>query len=201
MQPTPAGVAIAAVSASFALGLLAKALAVSGRRSVHGADTARLEPLTVAARAESSRMLQIATDDAAAFETYLASARLPRTTDRERLERRQALESAFRRTIDLPLSAARSASAGLKLCVDGIPMTHVMVVADLAAAATLLAGALRAFLLCAESNVRLLAPESPAYRELIAHEASRHERAHHQAQEVLDRVAAALEAAEPGREP
>lgn len=201
MHPTPAGVAVAAVSASFAFGLLAKALAVSGRRCAHAADLAKLEPLTVAARAESSGMLQLATDDAAAFEAYLASARLPRATDRERLERRQALESALRRTIDLPLSAARSASAGLQLCVDAISMTHLMVVADLAAAATLLAGALRAFRLCAESNVRQLAPESPSYRELLANEAGRHERALHQAEEVLDRVAAALEAAGPGREP
>lgn len=201
MRPTPAGVAVAAVSASFAFGLLAKALAVSGSRSAHAADVAKLEPLTVAARAQSSRMLQLAADDAAAFEAYLASARLPRATDQERSERRQSLESALRRTIELPLAAARSASAGLQLCVDAVSMTHLVVVADLAAASTLLAGALRAFLFCAESNVRQLAPESPSYRELLANEAGRHARALQQTEEVLDRVAAALEAAGPSRNP
>lgn len=199
-HPTPAGVAIAAVSASFALGLLAKALAVSGRKSTHSADTARLEPLAATARAESSRMLQLAADDAAAFEAYLASARLPRATEQEQLERRRALDDALRRTIDVPLAAARSAAAGLELCVEAVSMTHRVVLADLGTAATLLSGALRAFRLCAESNVRQLAPATPSYRELLAGEERRHRLALQQGEEVLERVAAALEAAGASRQ-
>ena len=48
-HPLPAGVAIAAVSAGFALGLVAKVLTVVGRRATPPADAARLEPLTAAA--------------------------------------------------------------------------------------------------------------------------------------------------------
>ena len=80
-------------------------------------------------------------------------------------------------------------------------MTHVVVLADLAAAATLLTGALRVFLLCAESNVRQLAKETPSYRELLTNESDRHERALLQGEEVLERVAEALRAADPNRPP
>ncbi|MGH8298123.1 MAG: cyclodeaminase/cyclohydrolase family protein [Steroidobacteraceae bacterium] len=196
-HPTPAGVAVAAVSASFAFGLLAKALAVSGRRDARSVNLAKLEPLTAAVRAESSRMLQLADDDIAAFEAYLAGARLPHATDRERLERRQALDSALRQAIDLPLAAARSAAVGLQLCAEAVSMTHLVVLADLATAVTLLSGALRAFLLCAGSNVRQLAPETSSHRELLAKETDRHKRVLRQAEEVLERVTGALEAAAP----
>lgn len=151
--------------------------------------------MTAAARAESSRLLQLATDDIAAFGAYLAGTRMPRSTDRERLERQQALDRALRRAIDLPLAGARSAAAGLRLCVEAVSVTHLVVLADLGTAVTLLSGALRAFLLCAESNVSQLAPETSSHRELLAKESEPHRQALRQAEEVLDRVAAALEAA------
>lgn len=200
-RPTPAGVAVAAVSASFAFGLLAKALAVSGRRDARSVNCAKLEPLTAAARAESNRMLQLAADDIAAFEAYLASARLPHATDQESLARRQAVDSALRQTIDLPFAAARSAAAGLQLCADAVAMTHLVVLADLATAVTLLSGALRAFLICAESNVRQLAPRISPHREQLANETDRHKPSLRQAEEVLEQIATALEAADPSREP
>lgn len=200
-QPTPAGVAVAAVSASFAFGLLAKALAVSGRKDARSANLAKLEPLTAAARAESSRMLQLADGDIAAFEAYLAGARLPQATDQERLQRRQALDSALRQAIDLPLAAARSAAAGVQMCAEAVPMTHLVVLADLAAAVTLLSGALRTFLLCAQSNVTQLAPEASSHREQLAEEADLYKRALRQSKEVLKRVATALAVARPSRQP
>jgi methenyltetrahydrofolate cyclohydrolase len=198
-HPTPAGVAVAAVSASFAFGLLAKGLAVSARRDAQSVTSGKLEPLAAAARAESSRMLQLASDDMAAFEAYLAAARLPRSSDRERRERQKALDAALRQAIDLPLAGARSAAAGVRLCAEAASVTHLVVLADLATAVTLLAGALRAFLLCAHSNVSQLAPQTSSHRELLASESNTHQQALRQAQELLDRVAAALEAARAKR--
>jgi methenyltetrahydrofolate cyclohydrolase len=193
-HPTPAGVAVAAVSASFAFGLLGKALAVSGRKKALSDDHTKLEPLAAAARAESSRMLQLAAEDIAAFEAYLAATRLPHSNDRERLERRQALDSPLRQAIDLPLAAARSAAAGLQLCAEAVSVTHLAVLADVAAAITLMSGALRAFLLCAESNVRQLAPDTSPFRDLLANETDRQKCALRQAEEALERVAAAFAA-------
>jgi formiminotetrahydrofolate cyclodeaminase len=198
-HPTPAGVAVAAVSASFAFGLIAKALAVSGRKDAHSGGLGKLEPLVAAARAESSRMLQLASDDGAAFEAYLSATRMPRATEQERLERQRALDAALHQAIDLPLAAARSAAAGLELCAEARPVTHLVVLADLATAVTLLGGALRAYLFCAQSNVGQLAPESSALRARVASESERHQRSLRQAEELLERIAASLDAARAKR--
>lgn len=197
-HPTPAGVAVAAVSASLAVGLLAKALTVSGRKEAHSDDRAQLESLVAAARAESSRLLQLADDDTAAFEAFLTATRSPRSTDPERLERQQAIDSALRRTIDVPLAAARSAAAGVRLCAEAVSMTHLVVLADLAVAATLLTSALRAFLLCAESNVEQLAPAASSYRAMLVNEVESHKQTLREAESVLERVATTLRIAVPG---
>jgi formiminotetrahydrofolate cyclodeaminase len=198
-QPAPAGVAVAAVSAGFALGLLAKVLVVSGRRKELSAHRARLESMTAATQAASERMLQLAGDDSAAFEGYLAARRLPRATEQEREERERVVHAAVRRTIAVPLAAAQEAAAGLRLCSDACGLIPPALIADLGVTATLLASALRAFLLCAESNVRQLAPDPASYRELLATGKDLKEQALAQAEAVLERAAAAVTAAASGR--
>lgn len=187
-QPMPAGVAIAAVSAGFALGLVAKVLAITGRRHTPPETAARLEPLAAAAQAASRRMLQLAGDDVAAFEAYLAARRLPRASESEREARQQAIDSAVRRAIELPLAAAEEAATGLRLCGEVSTFTPAALTADLGVTADLLAGALRGFLLCAESNVRQLALEGASFRERVATETQRHAQALRLAVAVLERA-------------
>ncbi len=193
-NPTPAGVALAAVSASLGLGLLAKVVIVSGRRKEFSGNLAKLEALAGAAQAESKRMLQLAQEDMAAFDAYMASARLPRSTDQERGERQRAIDSAIRKTIDVPLAAARAAASGLELCAKASGLTHPAVIADLGAAATLLSGALRVFLMCAESNIRQLAAGSSSYGDKFAAGTEWQQRAFRQEERVLEHVAATLAA-------
>jgi methenyltetrahydrofolate cyclohydrolase len=178
-RPMPAGVAIAAVSAGFALGLVVKVLAVGGRRNELAEDTPRLERLTAATQAASHRMLQLAGEDVAAFEAYL--------TGSEQKTRQQAIDSAVRHAIDLPLAAAQKAAAGLQLCSDVSAFTPPALIADLGVAATLLASALRGFLLCAEANVRQLAADAAPYRERLASETKLHEQALRQAEAIVAR--------------
>jgi methenyltetrahydrofolate cyclohydrolase len=192
-HPMPAGVAIAAVSAGFALGLAAKVLGVSGRRNPLPAEASTLEPLAAAAQAASQRMLQLAGDDVAAFGAYLTARRLPHSTESESQARRQAIDAAVRRTVDVPLAAAHETAAGLQLCGELSAFTPPALVADLGVIATLLASALRGFLLCAESNVRNLAPSTASLHERVATEAQRHAPAFGIAEAVLERTRAALE--------
>lgn len=200
-QPTPAGVAIAAVSAGLALALVAKVLAVSGRHDKHAENAAVMGPLTTAAQTGSQRVSQLAADDVAAFEAYLAARRLPHTSGSERQRREQAINSAVRRAIELPLSAAQEAAAGLQLCKQVCAFVPPALTADLGVAAALLASALRAFLLCAESNVSQLAPET-SLRERVATETERHASAFQVADTVLEHVkTAAQTTAKPGNEP
>lgn len=202
-RPMPAGVAIAAVSAGFALGLIAKVLAVSGRHKPLPEFAARLEPLAAAAQAASQRMLQLAGDDIAAFEAYLTARRLPRATEAERQARQQSIDSAIRRTIDLPLAAAQETAAGLRLCSEASTFTPLALAADLGVTAGLLAGALRGFLLCAESNAGQLPPESASDRERVATEVDQCAQAFRTADALVERArtTVATNAVTPRREP
>lgn len=192
-HPMPAGVAIAAVSAGFALGLAAKVLGVSGRQNPLPANASTLEPLVAAAQAASQRMLQLANADVAAFGAYLTARRLPHSTESETQARRQAIDTAVRHAVDVPLAAAHEAAAGLRLCDELSAFIPPALVADLGVIASLLASALRGFLLCAESNVRNLAPNAASLRERVAIEAQRNATAFGIAEAVLERTRAALE--------
>lgn len=184
--PTPAGVAVAAVTTAFALSLLAKVLTIGAHRKEPSGPVAKLESLAAAAQAASQRMLQLASDDSIAFEAYLTARRMAHGTDSERQARQRAMDSAIGRAIDLPLEAAQEASAGLQVCAQTSAATPIELAADLGVAVTLLAGALRGFLLCADSNVRQLASEAASYRERLATESTRHEQALRQAQALLE---------------
>ncbi len=194
-HPMPAGVAIAAVSAGFALGLAAKVLRVSGRQNPLPADASRVELLAAAAQSASQRLLQLANADIAAFGAYLSARRLPHSMQAESQARLQAIDSAVRRTVDIPLAAAHEAAAGLRLCEELSAFTPAALLADLGVIASLLASALRGFLLCAQSNVRNLAPDTVSLRERVATEAQSHAAAFGIAAAVLERTRAALEIA------
>lgn len=200
-EPIPAGVAVAATSASFALGLLAKVLKVTGRKKGFSGDLAKVEKLAESARAESKHMMQLAEDDMAAFNDYMISARLPQGTDREREERNRAVNALVSKAIETPVAAARSAVSGISLCAEAVDMVHAIVAADLGAAASLLAGALRVFLLCADSNIRQLAPDPSAYRDVIPGRAEWESRAFGQADSVLRQVSAIIEGVASAKKP
>jgi formiminotetrahydrofolate cyclodeaminase len=191
-EPTPAGVAISAASASFALGLLAKIAKVSSRQKQFATASAKLESLGDAARSQAKRMLQFAEEDVAAFKAYVASSRLPQSTDREREDRQRAVNAAVRKAIEIPLTAARAAASGLELCSEASAATHTAVIADLGAAASLLASAMRVFLMCADSNLRQLALDPAPFREAFAGRSEWEHRASRHADAVLRHVASAI---------
>ena len=191
-DPTPAGVSIAATSASFALGLLAKVLKVSSRHKKFADSAAKLDSLCDAARSASKRMLQFAEEDNAAFNAYMTSNRLPQSTDREREERQRAVNAAVRKAIEVPLAAARSVASGLEFCSEACNLTHSAVVADLGAAASMLSSAMRVFLMCADSNLRQLALDPAPFREAFAARAEWEHRAARHAEAVQKHVASAI---------
>jgi formiminotetrahydrofolate cyclodeaminase len=201
-EPVPAGVAVAAVAASLALGLLAKVLKVSGKRKGFRGNLSKLESLVDSARAESKHMMRFAAGDMAVFKAYMASTRLPQRNAAELQQRKRAVDSAARKAIEMPVAAARAAASGIDLCAKATSMAHTFVAADLGAAALLLSSALRVFLVCADSNVRQLGSDTASYRGVTAglHELER--KAFRQADSVLKEVASAIEAAPTqGREP
>jgi len=162
-EPTPAGVAAASVSATLGISLLLKVLAIVARRRRFTGHTGKLSSLWEAAKNESVRLTQYADDDIAAYRAYLENRKLKIEDD----------AIALRGAIETPLHAAESALSSLDLCADAAGLVHGAVLADLATAAILLEGAIRAMLLSVEVNLQQLADgEISARSKLIGEKAS-----------------------------
>jgi formiminotetrahydrofolate cyclodeaminase len=125
-RPAPAGVAAAAVAANLGLSLLIKTLAITGG---HG-------DFLDAAHLEAAHLRGAADDDIGAV--------------MEVMRARDA--TAMRAAIETPLRAARAAVAGLELAAKA--SVKPSLAADLKAAQALLAGALRAILVCIDANLK-----------------------------------------------
>jgi formiminotetrahydrofolate cyclodeaminase len=175
-DPVPASVAISAVTASLALALLAKVLAIAGKKKDLGA-------LLDSARAESARLAILADEDIQAFNEYMECRRQGRE-----------LTAAVRKAIDVPMEAARSAVRGLELCVSAAGVVQGLTLADVGGAAGLLSAAVRAMLLSVDFNVRAMRPEERFAGE-IAGECRELELA---ALRHADEVARLVEASGPG---
>lgn len=144
MDPVPAGVAVAAVTASLALALLIKVIEITRGRKVFAGDPKQAEALIEGARRESIRLADLADEDVRVFHSYM------KTPARER-----AGGAAMKEAIRVPMDAARAAVRGLDLCRDVRTMGVTgLTAADLDAATTLLSSAVGVMLLSVEFNLR-----------------------------------------------
>lgn len=167
-RPVPAAACVSAVAASLALNLLMKVLEITANRKGFAGDREKLKALASAAKAAAAQLAGYADEDVAAFDAYLESIRLPKSTEEECDKRGRAIAATLDRAIQVPLASARSASSGIDLCTDAAALAPQSLVGDLAAAVALLAGSVRAFIVSAEFNVRQLADEPRAYDDVIA---------------------------------
>jgi formiminotetrahydrofolate cyclodeaminase len=157
----PAGVVVAAVTASLALALLTKVVEITRRRKTFAGDAHQAELLIAAARRESMRLADLADEDIRVFNNYM------KTPARERAD-----GAAMKEAIRVPMDAAGAAVRGLDLCRDARTMGVAgLTAADLDAATALLSGAVGVMLLSVESNLREI-PADDAFIDEIKAELS-----------------------------
>ena len=186
-DPSVAAVAVAAVAASTALGLIEMVLEITANRKSFQGDRKRIDTLVESARTESERLARYADEDPRAYSWYVHCLKMPKASESERAHREQALTDALHRATEVPLSAARAAMAGLNICAEAAEMAHGAVASDLGGAAMLLAGAVRAMLLSVDVNLKSLG-ESEFADQIAAERAELEERAERQAKTVRKRV-------------
>jgi formiminotetrahydrofolate cyclodeaminase len=156
-KTAPAGVTAAAVSARFGMALLIKALEITVKRRDFSGDAAALRLWIDAARKEAGALAEAANEDIAG--------------------------AAERKRIEIPMMAARAAAAGMDLCAEAAGVVGGALAADVGVAAMLLGSAVRAIVLCVDSNAGGIDAEER--RELERHAAVRQE-------DVMGRVSKAL---------
>ena len=167
VNPVPASVCASAVTATFALNLLCKVLGIPAQRKGFTGDVRKMEDLLESAKTTSACVRELADEDIAAFNSYLESVRLPKSNEQERDQRKRAIALSLDKVIQVPLNAARLAVSGMDLCVDAAGFVPTPLIAEVAAAASLLAGAVRGLIVSAEFNVRQLAGEPDIYNDAM----------------------------------
>jgi formiminotetrahydrofolate cyclodeaminase len=158
LEPVPAGVSAAAVSATLGLGLLIKVLEIASKRKDFAGDRQLVDTLVHDARNKSQMLAHLADEDIVAFHQYL-----------DCLRRKESTGAAIRKAIEIPLKIARASASGLALCEQATGLVHAFVAPDLGTAEELLTAAVRSTLLSVNSNLQQL-PEDEPYRVEVAAE-------------------------------
>jgi methenyltetrahydrofolate cyclohydrolase len=157
LEPVPAGVSAAAVSAIFGLGLLTKVLLVASRRKDFAGDRELVGKLLADARSNSEILSRLADEDIQAFHQYLDCVR-----------QKTPVDAAIRKAIEVPLNVARTAASGVDLCEAAAGLIHAVVAPDLGTATALLTAAVQSTLLTVKSNLQQLLDGDPYRIEVTA---------------------------------
>jgi len=157
VEPVPAGVSAAAVSATLGLGLLIKVLRIASKRKDFAGDRLFVDGLVHEAANKSQILTHLADEDVAAFHQYL-----------DCLRRKEPTGAALRKAIEIPLKIARASASGVQLCRQATSLVHAFVAPDLGTAEELLTAAVRSTLLTVNSNLQQLPEDDPYRAEVTA---------------------------------
>jgi methenyltetrahydrofolate cyclohydrolase len=149
-SPMPAGGALAAVTLSFAAALLQMCLAITEKKRP-GPGVAKLKEQTAEALAQ---LRGAADEDIAAFDSYIAALRLPKSDDDERQARDAARQSALMESTRVPLESLHRALHLSELAIEAVGEVSIVVLSDLGTALELLRASTRSLLLNVVTNLR-----------------------------------------------
>jgi formiminotetrahydrofolate cyclodeaminase len=150
-SPTPGGGAAAGVAAATGASLIAMVGRLTiGKEGFEDLD-ARMRSLVERADGERRVFLSLADEDAQAFESVMASFKLPKGTGEEKDSRTLAIQDAYEAAAAVPLRLAKRAVQLMELAEDATAMGNPHAASDgYSAGALLLAAALSAM-----ANVRI----------------------------------------------
>lgn len=150
LDPVPAGVSAAAVTATLGLALATKVLEIASKRKDFSGDRELAAGLLHQARNKSQILVQLAEEDIVVFRRYL-----------DALRRKESIDEARLKTIEIPLTVARTAVSGIALCEQAAGLIHAALAPDLVTARALLAAAAESTLATVKANLEQLPPGDP----------------------------------------
>lgn len=157
-DPVPGGGSAAALAGAMGAALVAMVAELTSGRPDSAQDQTTIAELRAAALARRALLLDLAEEDATAYESVVHARRMPKESEAEREARAAALRSAMVDAARVPLRTAVVAAEVLELAERMAPIGNRNAVSDAGVAALLAAAALRGALL----NVRINLPYLPA---------------------------------------
>ena len=136
--PTPGGGTASAVAGAMGAALTEMVVALTLGREKYASAHAAVRPIGEAARAARTQFLTLAREDADAYDDVVTARRLPKATDAEQAQRREALALANRRATEVPMRTAQLALRLLGLLPELVELGNPNAASDAGAAALLL---------------------------------------------------------------
>jgi formiminotetrahydrofolate cyclodeaminase len=107
-EPTPGGGAAAAVAGCLGGALVAMVASLSVGRPKYADHEALLQQAQTAGHELADRLLNLADEDAAAFDGFGVAMKMPRDTDEQKAARTRALQTAARAATDAPFKTVQA---------------------------------------------------------------------------------------------
>ena len=117
-DPTPGGGSAAALSGATGAALVAMVCAMAKTRTGAPEERGRLETALGWAREASSRLRSLVDEDSEAFDAVMAAYRLPKATDEEKAQRKQAITRAMSRATQVPVRTAEACLVVMRAAVE-----------------------------------------------------------------------------------
>ncbi|MFF2484713.1 cyclodeaminase/cyclohydrolase family protein [Paenibacillus sp. NPDC058071] len=155
-SPTPGGGSTAALAAALGAALATMAGKLSFCSAEEGCNVPPLELAVEKMTKLRPRFEQLFAEDMEAFETYLEALKLGRTGREEEVLRKQAVQLAAIRAVDVPLALMDTCRSGLAIAVSVVEHVRRDVLSDLGSGILLLETAALSAQLTADINLRAI---------------------------------------------
>jgi methenyltetrahydrofolate cyclohydrolase len=188
--PAPGGGAAAAVAAAMGASLVSMVCNLTLGKPKHAAYEAVMADVLRAAEDARRTALQLADDDARAFEGVIAAYKLPRATDAEKAERTRSIQDALAAAAQVPLRTAEVAAEVIRLAGRIVEGANPNVLSDVAVAAAIARAALESAAL--NVDVNLAAMTDAEHKRALADALRAHEPQLEQADTIVDLVRARI---------
>jgi formiminotetrahydrofolate cyclodeaminase len=117
-DPTPGGGSAAALSGATGAALVAMVCGMTKTRTGGPAERERLDTALSWAREASSRLRSLVDEDSEAFDAVMAAYRLPKATDEEKAQRKEAIARAMSLATQVPVRTAEACLVVMRAAVE-----------------------------------------------------------------------------------
>lgn len=163
--PLPGGGCAVAVAGALAAALGALAAKITARRQPGDQEGGGPELLDQLESAQTA-LLELADEDAMAYQEVVQALRLPRTTGAEQERRRQSVQQAFLTASGPPLALARWGSKLLEWALILVRQGDRVILADVGVMGYLAQAVIQGGLVNVAANLRMVPPQDPRAQTL-----------------------------------
>ena len=156
-SPTPGGGAVAALAGALGAALVAMVCNLTIGRPRYASVEGGVRALLVRSEEARRRLLELADEDARAYDVVAGAYRLPRSTESERAARAAAVQEALRAAIIPPLATIRACRDLVPLCLQVAAHGNANVASDAAVAAELASAGVRSGIWNVRANIAEIA--------------------------------------------